>query len=168
MTDINEIFKDFKFHDSTHFLQNGQTGHLCAGIFNGENGETEYLDRVAEKYVLGQSIVDIQDSGENVIFTLSNGLELHFNSNEGCGGCGNGWFFSNGVIDTRENGNIITRVEVKDTDNAEWGTFSVFIYSNDKRIIQADFSGGDNGYYGIGIWAELVIPEDVLIKLAKS
>ena len=165
MTDINKIFKDFKFNNSSLY---GQFGRLYAGCFAGENEEMEYLDRIAEKYILGQSIVDIADNSENVIFTLSNGLELHFNSNEGCGGCGNGWYTSNGIIDTRENGNIITRVEVKDPKYAECGTYSVFIYSNDKRIIQADFSGSDNGYYGVGIWAELVMPEDVLIKLSNG
>ena len=165
MTDINKIFKDFKFSNSSLY---GQFGRLYAGCFAGENEEMECLNRIAEKYILGQSIVDIADNSENVIFTLSNGLELHFNSNEGCGGCGNGWYTSDGIIDTRENGNIITRVEVKDPKYAECGTYSVFIYSNDKRIIQADFSGSDNGYYGVGIWAELVMPEDVLIKLSNG
>jgi len=162
MADINEIFKDFYFGNPS------STGYLYAGCFEGENEETEYLDKIAEKYILGQSIVDIKDNSDNIIFVLSNGLELHFISNVGCGGCENGWYTSDGIIDTRENGNIITKVEVKDPKYAACGTYSVFIYSNDKRIIQADFSGEDNGYYGVGIWARLVIPEDILIKLSNG
>lgn len=165
MTNINEIFKDFKFNNSRN---RGSFGLLYAGCFVGDNEKTEYLDEIAEKYILGQSIVNIKDDNEQVTFTLSNGLELQFVSNDGCGGCENGWYTSDGVIDTRENGNIITKVEVKDPKHADCGTYSVFIYSNDKRIIQADFTGSDNGYYGVGIWARLILPEDVLIKLSNG
>jgi hypothetical protein len=144
---------------------------LSAGVFTGENEAVEYLDDIAEKYIIGQSIVDIKNEsyGELVTFVLSNGFELRFHSNEGCGGCGNGWYTCppSDLIDTRENGNVITRVAVQDPENAEYGTYSVFIYSLDKRIIQADFSGEDNGYYGVGIWAEVVIPEDVMAKLCS-
>ena len=45
MTDINEIFKDFKFSGSAIY---GQSGRLYACRFAGENEETEYLDRIAE------------------------------------------------------------------------------------------------------------------------
>lgn len=164
---IKKIFEDFKC-----FQHNKVTEwRLHAGCFGGENEETEYLDKIAEKYIVGQSIVDIKNEcdGELVIFVLSNGFELRFHSNEGCGGCCNGWYTCSpsDLIDTRENGNVITKVVIQDPKRADWGTYSVFIYSLDKRMIQADFSGEDNGYYGVGIWAEVVIPEDVMAKLCS-
>lgn len=164
---IKKILKDFRC-----FQHNRKTEWtLGAGRFSGENEEVEYLDKIAEKYIIGQSIVDIinQYDGEIVTFVLSNGFELRFHSNEGCGGCGNGWYTCSpsDIIDTRENGNVITKVVVQDPKNAESGTYSVFIYSLDKRMIQADFSGSDNGYYGVGIWAEVVIPENIMAILCS-
>jgi hypothetical protein len=44
----------------------------------------------------------------------------------------------------------------------------MFIYSNDKRIVTADFSGCDNGYYGTGIWVEIVIPEEMITKICNG
>lgn len=165
--DIKKILKDFKCFQHNRVTE----WRLNAGIFSGENEDVEYLDEIAEKYIIGQSIVDIRNEsdGELVTFVLSNGFELRFHSNEGCGGCGNGWYTCSpsDLIDTRENGNIITRVAIQNPECADWGTYSVFIYSLDKRMIQADFSGSDNGYYGVGIWAEVVIPESVMANLCS-
>lgn len=161
---IIDIFK--------HFIYSGekQMGFLNAGIFDGEN-KIETLEKTAEKFVLGQSIVDIIENvnGDKVTFILSNGLYLEFHSNEGCGGCSNGWYCCDGVIiNTELNGNIITNVKIEEPEDSSFGTYSVFIYSNDKRIIQADFSGADNGYYGVGIWAQVVIPEKKLMELSNN
>ena len=113
--------------------------------------------------------MDKDKYGEMVTFVLSNGLHLEFHSNEGCGGCGNGWYYCDEIIiDTSPNGNIITNVQIEEPEDSCCGTYSVFIYSNDKRIVQADFSGTDNGYYGTGIWAQVVIPEEKLIALCNG
>ena len=147
-----------------------QTATIHAGIFDGEN-KVETLDKIAEKFILGQSIIDIikDKYGETVTFVLSNGLHLEFHSNEGCGGCNNGWYYCDEIIiDTSPNGNIITNVQIEEPEDSCCGTYSVFIYSNDKRIVQADFSGSDNGYYGAGIWAQVVIPEEKLIALCSG
>ena len=161
---LDTIFKDFRFYRDS-------TANCYVGAFNGEDNKVEELDReLMDRYIKGQSIVDIIKSeyGERVDFVLSNGLVLRVNSNEGCGGCSNGWYCLDTLIDTRENGNIITKIEVKNPEYAEDGTYSMFIYSNDKRIVTADFSGCDNGYYGTGIWVEVVIPEEMITKICNG
>lgn len=160
---INEIYKDFKFpYDNTGYLKDT----LC---FDGEN-ETIEIDTNFSKYIYGQSITDIIEDkhGETLTLVLSNGLRLEVLSNEGCGGCSNGWYRYSEIIDTGAKGNIITKVEVEQPENSEWGTYSLFIYSNDKRILQTDFDGCDNGYYGVGIYMRVVIPEKILIKLSNG
>lgn len=162
---LNDIWKYLIFRG-----KKTQTATIDAGIFNGEN-KIEALDKIAEKFILGQSIIDIIEDKykEMITFVLSNGLHLEFHSNEGCGGCSNGWYYCNEVIiDISPNGNIITNVQIEEPEDSCCGTYSVFIYSNDKRIVQADFSGVDNGYYGTGIWAQVVIPEKKLIALCNG
>jgi hypothetical protein len=161
---LDTIFKDFRFYRDS-------TANCYVGAFDGENNEVKELDKeLMNRYIKGQSIVDIikDDFGEWVSFVLSNGLILRAHSNEGCGGCSNGWYCLDTLIDTRENGNIITKIEVKNPEYAENGTYSMFIYSNDKRIVTADFSGCDNGYYGTGIWVEIVIPEEMITKICNG
>ncbi len=162
---INDFWKYLIFKG-----KKAQTATIHAGIFDGEN-KVETLDKIAEKFILGQSIIDIIEDKckEMVTFVLSNGLHLEFHSNEGCGGCSNGWYYCDEIIiDTSPNGNIITNVQIEEPEDSCCGTYSVFIYSNDKRIVQADFSGSDNGYYGTGIWAQVVIPEEKLIALCSG
>lgn len=162
---LNDFWKYLYFKGKT-----AQIATIHAGIFDGEN-KTETLDKIAEKFILGQSIIDIikDKYGEIVTFVLSNGLHLEFHSNEGCGGCNNGWYYCDEIIiDTSPNGNIITNVQIEEPEDSCCGTYSVFIYSNDKRIVQADFTGADNGYYGTGIWAQVVIPKEKLIALCSG
>lgn len=162
---LNDFWKYLNFKG-----KKTQTATIDAGIFDGEN-KVETLDKIAEKFILGQSIIDIIEDKykEMITFVLSNGLHLEFHSNEGCGCCSNGWYYCNKVIiDTSPNGNIITNVQIEEPEDSCYGTYSVFIYSNDKRIVQADFSGVDNGYYGTGIWAQVVIPEEKLIALCSG
>ena len=161
---LDTIFKDFRFS------RDGMA-NCYIRAFNGENNEVEQLDEeLMDRYIKGQSIVDIVkgDYSERIDFVLSNGLVLRVNSNEGCGGCSNGWYYLDTLIDTRENGNVITKIEVKNPEYAESGTYSMFIYSNDKRIVIADFSGSDNGYYGTGIWVEIIIPKETITKICNG
>lgn len=123
--------------------------------FEEEKG-THEISNELKKLIVGQSITEIikdEKHGEFLTLVLSNGVEINVLSNEGCGGCGNGWFAYNDVITTGVKGNVITNVNVDcNYDNVEeYGTFTLNVYSLDKRILSADFAGGDNGYYGIGI-----------------
>lgn len=164
---INEIFSDFGFQKNW----NGEdVGYLKeTEVFNSENETTEISYSFA-KYIYGQSIVNIIEdgTGEQLSLVLSNGLVLEVCSNEGCGGCGNGWYTYSEVIDTGAKGNIITKVEVEQPEYSDWGTYRLFIYSNDKRILQTDFSGCDNGYYGVGIYMNVKISNETLVKLSNG
>ena len=160
--DVKEIFKDLFFHcrGKDRYVQSGWES------FCGEQS-TDEISSDLSKYIYGQSIVNIieDEDGEVLRLVLSNGVELEVQSNEGCGGCGNGWYLYSEVIDTGTKGNVITKVEVEQPEDCEDGTYSLYIYSNDKRILQTDFTGGDNGYYGVGINMRVRMTEETLMKL---
>ena len=122
---------------------------------------TEELNEDIQKLVYGQSIVEIieHDNPSHHVFdlVLSNGTVLQVEGNKGCAGCGRGTFNYKELITCGFEGNVITKVEVESTDIADdddydyAGTFTINVYSIDKRIVQAEYSGTDNGYYGIGL-----------------
>ena len=135
------------------------------------DGNHEVSEKI-QKLCYNQSIVDIKKdkSGEKLILVLSNGVELIAKSNEGCGGCDEGWFRYDDVIVLGETGNVITKIEVKCDYNSYYGgndtegsgSFTLVVYSLDKRILETKFEGGDNGYYGIGICISVDIPDKYL------
>ena len=93
---------------------------------------------------------------------LSNGVQLIAKSNEGCGGCSNGWFYYDDVLTLGVDGNVITNISVDCNYDvaSESGNFTLNIFSLDKRILSTRFSGSDNGYYGIGISLTVKFKED--------
>lgn len=113
---------------------------------------TQELEEKLQKYVYGHSIVSIVPvSDEQLEFILDNNVVISVNSHEGCGGCYNGWFRYDKIITTGIKGNVITKVEVESEGDYEESTFTINIYSYDKRIVSTAFNGVDNGYYGVGI-----------------
>lgn len=120
-------------------------------------------EQIIKDIVCGQSIVDIsEDSDTQLTLTLSNGVKLIAKSNEGCSGCCNGWFFYDDVLTLGVEGNVITNISIDcnyDVD-VEGGSFTLNIFSMDKRILSTRFSGEDNGYYGIGISLTVEFKED--------
>lgn len=75
--------------------------------------------------------------------TLDNGTELTFEGNEGCGGCGSGWYC---IEELNECDNVITNVEfvinddVKDKDYDDM-SYKIFVFAEDKRIKLVQFDG---------------------------
>lgn len=147
------------------------------GMVESEDDVYDYEKEVTEisselsKYIYGQSIVDIKNEYETELtLVLSNGVELEVLSNEGCGGCGNGWYYCGEVIDTGTKGNVITKVEVEPPEDSpeDHGTYSLYIYSNDKRILETSFTGSDNGYYGVGIRMRVRMTEEIFKKLVDK
>jgi hypothetical protein len=128
--------------------------------FDYECGTYEVCKSIQD-LVYGQSIEKINDGPDKTEFeiTLSNGVVLTVKSNEGCGGCSNGWFSYNKIITCGTDGNVITNVSVDCDATYEGGSFNLHIYSLDKRIVEANFTGSDNGYYGVGIWLLAKIKE---------
>lgn len=90
---------------------------------------------------------------ENDTLFLDNGVELEVVANEGCGGCGSGWY---SVTELNGCDNAITNVEftcedINDVESYDDISYKIFVYAEDKKIkiLQVDGSDG-NGYYGTG------------------
>lgn len=120
-------------------------------------------------FIIGHSIVDViawQADSTELTLILDNDVKLVAKSNEGCGGCGNGWFFYDyeNVLSLGLKGNVITNLKVNCDVNGDEGTYTIMIYTIDKRMDIA-FEGGDNGYYGMGISLEIIIPNETLLKM---
>lgn len=165
--DINKLYKDFTFKKTW----DGKTvGYMNGREYFADENDTVEIPEDFSEYIYGQSIVDIitEPDGALLQLVLSNGLILEVASNEGCGGCGNGWYCYDEVIDLGTEGNIITKVEVEQPEDSSWGTYTLFIYSNDKRIMETGFTGGDNGYYGVGISMGVKIPPETIAKILND
>lgn len=81
---------------------------------------------------------------------LDNNIELLFQGNEGCGGCGNGWFYIAEFINHIPD-NAITNVEfLEEGDDYEGEIFNINIFYEDEKLNLISYEGYDNGYYGTG------------------
>ena len=126
--------------------------------FDGERRVDE-VDKDIKDLIYGQSVVEVKHMDDyNIKLILSNGLVLHAMSNEG--GCSNGWYDIDNILDLGITGNVITKVEVESPEYAFAGTYKLFIYSRDKRMLEVDFTGCDNGYYGTGIIIHVKSPDE--------
>ena len=86
--------------------------------------------------------------------TLDDGTKLRLVANEGCGGCGNGWYY---LTELNKCDNAITDVSIEyDTHNYD-EVIKVFVIAEDRRIQIVNVEGDEgNGYYGRGfeVWVE--------------
>lgn len=90
--------------------------------------------------------------------TLDNGMEIITVGNEGCGGCGNGWFY---LDELNKCENAITNVECCiEGDGYDDIVYKLFVFAEDKKINCLQYSGYDNGYYGTGF--------DLYVKVANN
>ena len=105
-------------------------------------------DEISE-LLMGHSVEVVGDT-----LQLDNGTVLEIIPNEGCGGCGNGWF---GVDELNGSINAIMNVVFEDGNEGEYDklTFSIFVYAENERIKLLEVSGHDNGYYGVGYWIQV-------------
>lgn len=107
----------------------------------------EYQEEEIKELLLGRK-VKVED--DNLI--LDNGIILEINPNQGCGGCGSGWY---SITKLNEVDNAITNVEFICDEKTEYKaddtSYKIFVFCEDKRInlLQVDGSDG-NGYYGTG------------------
>ena len=110
--------------------------------------DDDFEQRVSD-LLLYRRIVSVSENDQCAVLTLDNGVELVATGNEGCGGCGNGWFYPTHLECCD---NAITRIEcTEDYDDDNYNaSFNIFVYANDIRINCLQYSGYDNGYYGVG------------------
>lgn len=115
-------------------------------------------------FLIGKSIIKVEEKQvkskygyydvDDYILTCKDGTIIEIETNEGCGGCGNGWSSFEDLKRLEENNNVITNVEVKYTKDG-WGDdeFTMFIYYEDNTINQLKGNDGyGNGYYGGGFY----------------
>jgi hypothetical protein len=81
------------------------------------------------------------------VLTLDNGTELVVEGNEGCGGCGNGWFYLEKLNDCD---NAITNVKCMVEGDDDDLAYHIFVFAENKQIECVRYEGYDNGYYGTG------------------
>lgn len=106
------------------------------------------FEQTMKNLLIGRKIVEIKRfNDQTAVLTLDNGTELIAEGNEGCGGCGNGWYYLDEL-----NGcdNAITKVECCMDGTYEDGVYHLFVFADNKKINCLQFSGGDNGWYGTG------------------
>lgn len=123
----------------------------------------EHKDGKDFDFLIGKSIIKVEEKqvkdkyGYNVdgyILTCKDGTIIEIATNEGCGGCGNGWSSFEDLKKLEENNNVITNVEVKYTEGGwEDDEFTMFVYYEDNTINQLKGDDGyGNGYYGGGFY----------------
>ena len=107
-----------------------------------------HFESEVKKLLLFRKIVKVKKyDDQTAILTLDNGTELIAVGNEGCGGCGNGWYYLD-VLNGCEN--AITDVECEIEGTYEDSVYHLYVFADNKKINCLQYSGGDNGYYGTG------------------
>lgn len=93
---------------------------------------------------------------------LDNGVELQVLPNEGCCGCGAGWY---DIEELNGCDNAITNVEFEcerinpDDRWSEEYSYKIFVYAEDTKIKIVQVDGDDgNGYYGTGYSIRVKFP----------
>lgn len=106
--------------------------------------DNDFAQFVKEQLMF-RKVVEVREVDDQTAeLTLDNGVVLVAEGNEGCGGCGNGWFYLT-ALNTCDN--AITCVElVEEVEEL----YSIYVYAADNRINLLTYEGYDNGYYGVG------------------
>ena len=109
--------------------------------------EDDDFKSFVREQLMFRKVVEVHQmsGGQTAELMLDNGVVLVAQGNEGCGGCGNGWYYLS-ALNTCDN--AITNVEFVESGDEE--VFSIFVYFADNRINLLTYEGYDNGYYGVG------------------
>ena len=101
--------------------------------------------------------VTLNNDGMTGTMKLDDGTSLWIASNEGCGGCGNGWYY---LEELNKCDNAITDVElVYDRRNSD-EVIQIFVIAEDRRVKIIDVQGDEgNGYYGRGFTIYIEKPQ---------
>lgn len=104
-------------------------------------------------FLIGKSIKKVK---RNTLI-CDDGTIIKIETNEGCGGCGNGWSSLDDLEILEHNNNIITDVKCDYHDSEE---FTLFIYYEDGFINKLEGDDGyGNGYYGGGFHVTIKRPQ---------
>jgi hypothetical protein len=107
--------------------------------------EDANFDQFVRDQLMFRKVVGVREVDDQTAeLTLDNGVVLVAEGNQGCGGCGNGWFYLT-ALNTCDN--AITSVEIVEECEE---LYSIYVYAADNRINLLTYEGEDNGYYGVG------------------
>ena len=118
------------------------------------------------KFLIGKSIIKVEnkkikdeygDLVDGYVLTCSDRTIIEVATNEGCGGCSNGWSSFDDLKKLEENNNIITNIKVQySKDYWENDEFQMFVYYEDGQINELNGDDGyGNGYYGGGFYVTI-------------
>jgi len=106
------------------------------------------------KSLIGQKIVKIEYVGDSPSLITDQGVGITVTTNEGCGGCSNGWSTFEFFDDLVDSENAIVDVGIEDGEGSESLTISIFKENGNVSKILTD-DGYGNGYYGGGFTVEI-------------
>lgn len=134
--------------------------------------KNEHRDGRNFDFLVGKSIKKVENERvkdeygyfvDGYVLTCNDGTIIEVATNEGCGGCGNGWSSFNDLKKLEKNNNAITNIECKYTQNGwEDDEFTMFVYYEDGTINELIGDDGyGNGYYGGGFYVTITKAEQV-------
>lgn len=124
------------------FFNNNKKKHIA-------HSDDSHFENEVRELLLFRKIVKTEVINDQIgVLTLDNGTELIVEGNEGCGGCGNGWFY---LEELNGCDNVITNVKcVEDGRDYDDMVYHLFVFAENKQIECVRYGGYDNGYYGTG------------------
>lgn len=112
------------------------------------HSEDARFEEKVRDLLLYRKIVKAEIIGDQTaVLTLDNGTQLIAEGNEGCGGCENGWFY---LDELNACENAITDVECVYEGTEYEAVYHLYVFADNKKINCLQYSGYDNGYYGVG------------------
>ena len=124
----------------------------------------EHCDGRDFEFLIGKSIVKVEEKkvkGEwdwlvdGYVLTCSDGTIIEVATNEGCGGCSNGWSSFSDLMLLENNHNAITNVICKYDEKWDADHFTLFIYYQNDTLEIEGSDGYGNGYYGGGFYVTI-------------
>ena len=128
--------------------------------------KNEHCDGKNFGFLIGKSIIKVEnkkvedeygDLVDGYVLTCNDRTIIEVVTNEGCGGCENGWSSFEDLKKLEENNNIITNIKVEySKDGWEDDEFKMFVYYEDGQINELNGDDGyGNGYYGGGFYVTI-------------
>lgn len=116
-------------------------------------------------FLIGKSIIKVEEAKikdernclqDGFILTCKDGTIIEIATNEGCGGCGNGWSSFDDLKKLEENNNAITNIKIEYKEGWKEDKFTMFVYYEDNTINKLEGDDGyGNGYYGGGFYVTI-------------
>ncbi len=141
--------------------------------------EDKHCDGSDFDFLIGKSIEKVEEKRGSYdtdlfILTCNDNTVIEIETNNGCGGCGNGWSSFDDLKKLENNHNVITNVVCKYVselakekedydmwDYCENYEFKLFVYYQDDMLTLEGDDGYGNGYYGGGFYVTI---KDIEVK----